>query len=67
VVWVTREALRVRRERIERRAQSRPENRRHVVAGAPGVVTMGSIDGALDETADPRRAFSPASSSIVPR
>jgi formylglycine-generating enzyme required for sulfatase activity len=48
IVWVSREALRVRRERDIRKAQSRPETGEMVRIKA-GSFTMGSIDGAADE------------------
>lgn len=48
VVWVSREALRVRRERNARLIQNRPETG-DMVWVPTGRFTMGSIDGAPDE------------------
>jgi formylglycine-generating enzyme required for sulfatase activity len=47
-IWISREALRVQREKIERRKQSRPETGEMAWLERPRF-TMGSIDGALDE------------------
>jgi formylglycine-generating enzyme len=47
-LWVTREAMRVKRERDARIRQSRPETGDMVVIGG-GKFTMGSIDGNDDE------------------
>jgi formylglycine-generating enzyme required for sulfatase activity len=48
ILWVSKEALRVGREREARRAQSRPETGEMVRINAGGF-TMGSIDGPADE------------------